>query len=566
MLNYIKFHIITLLIIKSLTVHAQDNNVYIYHRDYSDTDYIEFHKSYLNDSIYIYSEFEKHSELYLSNAYLSAGYDSIIVRDSVYYAWFTRGPVYYWGYFNIDCAENEVGKILLKNQLSGKKVNILELETLQKKILDYYQNTGYPFAIIEPEEISINDSTVQAGFFIDKGPEILFDSIIVKGDVNISEFYLRNYLSLLKATPFSMQKIRQTVPLIRSLAFLEMSADYELAFSQDRADLLLYLKKKKANQFNGMIGILPNNQTSGKLLITGDLNLALLNAFGAGENLILKWKKYDTESQTMNFGFFYPYLLKSRFGTGLSFMMEKQDSSYLSTDLLVNLRYFTFADNGFDVFYQAFNSFLLNNNNPNQDFANIKTNLGGISFKYSKADNIFNPKRARIFYISSALGTRISNLSSESEEKIGGLQSRSTMYAAIFIPIFQDISIKIANRSSFMYSEKLFINELYRIGGLNTIRGFDEISLPASSFSVSNLELRYIFEENSAFFGFYDFAYFERRFTKDDNYFLAHGTGAGIDLQTNAGVFSIVYALGSLTNSPLDINNSKIHIGYRNSF
>ncbi len=545
---------------------AQDNNLIIYHRDYNKNDYTETTETHIKDSIELKTFLSAYSERYIADSYLSAGYDSIRLNDSVYHAWFTRAQAYYWAKFSIDSADVGIEKLISRHNFSNQKINPDELKSLKTKILEYYQNNAHPFAQIVPDRIEINDSIINYGLRIDKGPEIFFDSLIIKGDVNINKFFLRNYLSVQKGTPFSMKKVQQTVPLIRNLPFLEMSSQYELAFSDDRADLILYLKKKKANRFNGMIGILPNNQTTGKMLITGDLNLALINAFGAGENLHLNWKKYDIESQTMNFDFFYPYLLKSRFGTGLSFMMEKRDSSFLSTDLKINLRYFTFADNGFDVFYQSFNSFLLNNINPDADYANLKTNLGGVSYKYSKSDNIFNPKKASIFFVSSAIGTRFSNSNSESEELSGGLQSRNTLYAALYIPVYQDISLKIANHSAFMYSERLYENELYRIGGLNSIRGFDELSLSASSYSIGNIEVRYIFEENSAFFLFYDFAWFEKRFTKNEASFLIHGTGAGIDLQTNAGVFSLVYAVGSPLDSPLNLNNSKIHIGYRNSF
>jgi hemolysin activation/secretion protein len=117
-----------------------------------------------------------------------------------------------------------------------------------------------------------------------------------------------------------------------------------------------------------------------------------------------------------------------------------------------------------------------------------------------------------------------------------------------------------------IYSEKIFENELDLIGGLNTIRGFDELSIPSSSSSIFSTELRYLFEEQSAFFVFYDFAYAEKRFTTDNVHNILMGIGAGLDLSTNAGIFSLVFAVGKQNDNPFLFNSSKIHFGYRSNF
>ena len=49
------------------------------------------------------------------------------------------------------------------------------------------------------------------------------------------------------------------------------------------ANIFLYADKKKSSQFNGIIGLLPNNKTTGKLLLSGDVHLKLLNSFYRGE-------------------------------------------------------------------------------------------------------------------------------------------------------------------------------------------------------------------------------------------------------------------------------------------
>ena len=47
-----------------------------------------------------------------------------------------------------------------------------------------------------------------------------------------------------------------------------------------------------------------------------------------------------------------------------------------------------------------------------------------------------------------------------------------------------------------LQSENMFKNELFRIGGLKTLRGFDEESITASFYNIATLEWRFLFEQN----------------------------------------------------------------------
>lgn len=542
------------------------NTLELYKRDYRNQNYnLEKQLSGI-DSTQIYLLLADYKENYIFDSYISAGYDSIIISDTILNAYFTRGKKYYWSDINTDSVPDDLSRLLNRTNLEDSPINIFSLEELYENIINYYLNNGYPFAQVGLQDMDFNDSLFSGKIHIDKGKKYYFDSIIVKGEAKLKYHYLQNYLGLRKGSVFSMKKINEVGQLIRNLPFIEESNSRELAFIDNRADLILYLRNRRANQFNGMIGILPNNETTGKLLLTGDVNLILNNTLNSGELLSFKWQRYEQESQNLSIEVFYPYLLKSRFGTGFEFDMEKRDTSYLSTDLHVKFRYFTYADNGFDVFFQRFNSFLLTSTNISGDYANINSNMAGLSFKHVKLDNIFNPRKGFSFIASSAIGIRESSSSINDDEIDAVLHNRNRIVAAFYLPILNYFALKLKSKSAYMYSPFLYENELFRIGGLNTMRGFDELSISASGFTVNSVEFRYLFEENSAFFGFYDFGYYEKRFTNNNFYSFTHGIGTGINLQTAAGVFSLVYALGRHGDNSFDFNNSKIHIGYRNNF
>jgi hemolysin activation/secretion protein len=111
-----------------------------------------------------------------------------------------------------------------------------------------------------------------------------------------------------------------------------------------------------------------------------------------------------------------------------------------------------------------------------------------------------------------------------------------------------------------------FENELYRFGGAKTLRGFDESIFFASIYSIQNIEIKYLFEKNSAFYVFWNGAYYYQDITQNITEDFPWGFGIGLDFDTKAGIFSLSYALGKQFDNPFEIQSAKIHFGYISRF
>ncbi len=75
------------------------------------------------------------------------------------------------------------------------------------------------------------------------------------------------------------------------------------------------------------------------------------------------------------------------------------------------------------------------------------------------------------------------------------------------------------------------------------------------------LEPRFILDQNSYLFVFYDQSWYERNV---QNYVhdAPFGFGAGMSFGTKIGIFSLTYALGKQFNNPILFRDSKVHFGY----
>ncbi len=117
-----------------------------------------------------------------------------------------------------------------------------------------------------------------------------------------------------------------------------------------------------------------------------------------------------------------------------------------------------------------------------------------------------------------------------------------------------------------MVNDTLFRNELYRIGGIKSLRGVDEASVVCSSFAIGTVEYRFLFEENSNFFLFVDQAWWEDQSLDELLTDTPLGFGTGTSFETKAGIFSLTYALGQQFDNPIEFRGGKVHFGFTSLF
>jgi outer membrane protein assembly factor BamA len=121
--------------------------------------------------------------------------------------------------------------------------------------------------------------------------------------------------------------------------------------------------------------------------------------------------------------------------------------------------------------------------------------------------------------------------------------------------------IWLRGSGGFTQNQNLLLNDLFRLGGLKSIRGFNENYFYARSYGYLNMEQRLFFGENSFLMVFADLGILE------NPYFAASidkpiSFGAGINLDTGSGVFRFIYGVGKSNLQPLQFSSSRIHFGY----
>jgi hemolysin activation/secretion protein len=176
--------------------------------------------------------------------------------------------------------------------------------------------------------------------------------------------------------------------------------------------------------------------------------------------------------------------------------------------------------------------------------------------------------------LQSAVGTKTISMNSQLlPELYDGIPLRTTQYtfglrAERYVPVKRAGVLLLRLRSEGLLNPRLFTNDLLRLGGLNTLRGFNENQFYASSFALATAEFRQFIGPDSYVFAFADQAYFRHSLEADRFDDHPVGLGAGLSFRTAAGMFQFVYSLGQAgsINQRFGLNASKIHFGLTSRF
>jgi outer membrane protein assembly factor BamA len=512
--------------------------------------------------------------------YLTARYDSISSDSLSMKAYVFVGDHYqltYLGQGNLDEPALRQAGYRGRRYQKPTSFDQDELTQMINSILEYYENNGYPFASIKLDSVSIRKQEVSAALYLEKNNKIIIDSIIIEGDARVHMNYIYQYLEIKPGEPYDESRISQIDNKLKELAFVNATKPHEVIFSPEEASIVLFIDKQRASNFDGIIGVAPNSETTGKLLITGDVKLKLLNTFKRGELIDFNWRKMEESSQDLKFNFIFPYLFKTPFGFDYRFHLFKKDTSFLTLNNHLGIQYLFSSNSYIKAYYENQNSSLISTSGLEfittlPDYADVKTSLYGLEGTYEKLDYRYNPKTGFTFNGSGAVGRKeIRKNDNVNQALYDSLQLKSTIYrinvnAGVFIPVYNNLIFFANTQNGYLNNPNLFENELFRIGGLKTLRGFDEESIYASLYSILNVEFRYLFDINSFFSIFWNGAYYEKSthstFISDTPF----GFGAGLTFGTRAGIFTVSYALGKQFDLPVELRSAKIHFGFLASF
>lgn len=509
------------------------------------------------------SEFQ---EFAFRKGYLLASFDSVVRTPIGYKAYFSLGERFESANLTLDANDLNVVKKhgkLSEKLLSHAPVSPGEFAAILLQVEDAFLNAGYPFSSVSLEDVSISQSHIEARIAVNRGPYVTWQQIHIRGDSAISEKYVSNLIGIQSGDFFRESDLRGVGSRLRQVNFIREIKPAEVLFTKEGAELFVYLESRPVSSVNGIVGLQPDPATT-RLTVTGELNLKLINVLKRGELLDLDWRSIQPQTQFLKARLNYPFLFRTPFGIDGNFQLYKRDSTFLELVSTAGVNYFLKGGNYIKVFYQNNSSNLLSGAGSSTTFgtnlASVRSNSYGVAFYRRQLDYIPNPSQGLVFNIESSIGSRKSRVS-DTSTVVSSTVYRGSIEVESYLPLSRRHVLKLKNNSRFYYAPVIYANEVYRFGGLQSQRGFNEEELFSTASTTFTVEYRFLVDQNSHAFAFFDQSWYENTsngYTND----LPYGFGLGFSFGTNFGIFSISYALGKQFDNPVLLRNGKIHFGY----
>lgn len=513
------------------------------------------------DSVFINASAAKKYIIQLQNkaqekGFLLCSFDSISqIGDSIWKILVFSGPKFEFISLDIDSTERYFlkSKGVFQSKIKFKPKAYKNYLTL---IRDAYLNNGYPFVNIELEHSSLSiNNNLTGRLKINRGELYNWGDLIVKGDSTISVALIQNISGIKSKKMYNESLINQLDKEFSSYSYLDQFKKPEFLYTKKGVDVYFYLKSKPNSSVNGAIGIQQNPVTQ-KASLTGQIQLKLQNGLKKGELIDLNWRSIQPGTQNLTFIGNLPFLFKSKFGIDGKFILYKRDSTFLEIKSTLGISYQ--LKNNFYIkgIYSFYSSDILTAS-LNTQLKSTKNNLYGISITRKILDYIPNPSKGFLFTIDVAVGNRKTSPNSvnNSSAKGGFLYER-------YDKITKRQVLKVGLYGEWMFNDKTYANERIRFGGLNSLRGFNEEELFATSVFSGLIEYRFLLDKNSNLFVFYNQSWYEDNSVGIYRNDSPLGFGTGFSFGTKLGIFSITYALGKQFQNTVQFNQGKIHIGY----
>ena len=443
------------------------------------------------------------------------------------------------------------------NTIQCDKTGIAITFNTLKSYLEYLANQlsdqGQPFSKVQLTNIKrTSTQTLKAELTITPSDLRKLDDIILKGYDKFPKSFLRYYSNLKMGKAVSVEQVKKKVTLLNQLDFVEIPRDPALLFTQEKTNLYIYVSKVKANLFDGFLGF-GGRDDSNQSGVFGLADLSLINNLNYGEELRFKYRKQGSGQTEFDFQIKAPFLFKTPISLSLGLNIFRKDSLFQNNLQSLGLVYQQNPSWSYQLHAKSNQSVAISD-----AFGNFTTIFygGGVEFRTPSQSN-YALSTATVFSLGADLGRRKSShhVSQQSALFFAGqyeflLNKRQSIYSNI--------------QAQYLFSEAYLHNELLRLGGVKSLRGFEENSISTSGYSLLRSEYRYKLDGSTYIHSVLDFGLVNDMFNQKANTF--SGVGLGLARQQFKGVFQLQFVLGQNNQRAFSLKDSKLHLEFSSKF
>lgn len=430
------------------------------------------------------------------------------------------------------------------------------LDSLKQLINQKYTKEGFAFNRVKTQFLGLENEVPKVEISVFKGDKRMINGFVLKGYTKVPKRFVKNLEKEFVGKTYGDENLLKINSRLENHPFVALERIPQTLFTKDSTEVYLTLQKKKANNFDGILGF--GNNDKQKFSFTGSINLNLKNIFNSFETISLYWQRNQQSGQNFDLQTDVPYLFGSNIGTNLNMNIYRQDSTFANVKFRPAL-YFHLSPKqkigvrgNFEI-----SSVLDDTYTSGEDF-----NKKGAGVFYEFAETSEEPL---FIYKTKIIGEAdlLSSYYQKSDKTYK--QNRYFTFAERNFHLKGNHYINVKAESSMLDSDgEIATNELSRIGGYNSLRGFNEQSLFTDFYAFGGVEYRYLVS-NQAFFDIFGQLANVRNSTLKNTAKL-YSFGFGFNFILPIGLMTFQISNGQEFGNPFKFQDTKIHWGIISKF
>lgn len=453
-------------------------------------------------------------------------------------------------------------KDFIKN-FDNRIANDYSINQIAEKILKNLETEGYIFAEVISDSLAIisedeKNIFVNLFFSLNKNIQSKINEVIVEGNDITDESVILRQGRINYGDIFNDDYAEKILFRLRRINIFSQVDKPEFYFTNDNRGILkIKVKEGNTNSFDGIIGYLPAIEPNKDGYFTGLINVSFRNLFGTFRAFSIFWQKIDRTSQEFEIKYFEPYLFGLPVNLTPKFQQRQQDSSYID-------RIFSISS---DINLFEFFTITLNFSNqriiPSSDESinkpsNSNSIITGIALTYDTRNDLFLASEGLFFKTDYALKNKKIYDNTEANYNL----IKIILDFEFYHKFFDNYVFFISFHGKQISGDNIELGDIFRLGGLNTLRGYNENQFFGSRIAYSNIELRAALGGRNVIYPFIDFGYYYSNLKNQNLSGYKFGYGIGMIFETPIGFLRVNYGL----NKDLSITDGKIHFGIINAF
>lgn len=455
----------------------------------------------------------------------------------------------------------------------GDPLDLIRLQEDIARVLDQLSEDGRHLAVVEIDSLvqtAADPYAYNVYLGINRGPRIPISGLVLPGARRTQTVFAARAAGVRLGTVIAPSSMSSFASRLRETGNFVSVGEPELdVYLDSTAVLRIPVEEAPPGTFDFVLGYLPSGQSDDGAQIVGSGHLNLKNPFGYGRTFALKLDRRPGQASSVDVRLTDPQAAGLPIRFEASFSGYQQDSTYNQRRWAADLGYRLLA--GLELAARYSRELTrpgaagLRLRSGEQRISRSDGTFWGLVARLRRLDNPLNP-RSGVFVESlfergvKTERTKLVDAQGDTTRIARSVrQERLRMSARGYLPTFSGQTAVGGADVLVLLSDIVNESDLFRFGGANSLRGYDEDFFRATTAIRLLVEYRILLDALSYAFLFVDVGYVETPRIGDspssENWY--PGFGMGMQFQTAVGLINATYAL----NDKDGVGNGRIHLG-----